>query len=287
MPSSRLRSKPTAKSRRPAAEPSSPSKKAIPPTTGGDSLKALAALALLLAAALPAAGATSGKVEKQTLVSRDKERVYYLYTPPAIAADKPAPLIVTFHGSGRDGKELVDEWKDLAEKEGIVVAGPNSTDSVHWTSPQDGPLLLRDLVDAIAAKVPIDRGRVYLFGHSAGAVFGLQMACLESEYFAAAAVHAGSVDPAYFSIFDFAARKIPILIFIGTRDAFFPLESVRATAQALKTRGFPTTLVEMPGHTHNYASQSKDINARTWQFLSGERLADPRFRVYADPKPSN
>ena len=195
---------------------------------------------------------------------------------------------MTFHGSGRDGKTIVDAWKDLAEKEGIVVAGPDSTDSVHWASPQDGPLLLRDIVDAVAAKHPIDRRRVYLFGHSAGAVFGLQMASLESEYFAAAAVHAGSVDPAYFSIFDFAARKIPILIFIGTRDAYFPIAGVRATADALKTRGFPVTLVEIPGHTHDYYSKAKDINAQTWEFLSRERLqAEPSFRVFADPKPAN
>lgn len=248
-------------------------------------MKRLLALAVLLAALPAFARAESGKVEKQTLVSRDKTRTYYLFVPTTISAEKPAPMIVTFHGSGRDGKTIVDAWKDLAEKEGIVLAGPDSTDSVHWASPQDGPLLLRDIVDAVAAKHPIDRRRIYLFGHSAGAVFGLQMASLESEFFAAAAVHAGSVDPAYFSIFDFAARKIPILIFIGTRDAYFPIAGVRATADALKTRGFPVTLVEIPGHTHDYYSKAKEVNAQTWEFLSRERLpAEPNFRVYADPK---
>ena len=166
-----------------------------------------------------------------------------------------------------------------------MLAGPDSTDSVHWGSPQDGPLLLHDLVEEIAAKYPIDRRRVYLFGHSAGAVFTLQMACLESEYFAAAAAHAGSVDPAYHSIFDVAARKIPIAIFIGTKDAFFPLTSVRATAEALKSRGFPVTLTEMPGHTHDYYSKSKEINAQVWDLFSRTRLeTDPKYQVYADPK---
>ena len=204
-------------------------------------VKLLVALAVLLAV-LPACG-EAATVEKQTLVSRDKERVYYLYVPSTVSAGKPAPLVLTFHGSGSYGRPIVEEWKDLAEKEGVVVAGPDSTDSVHWASPQDGPLLLRDVVDAVAAKTPIDRRRVYLFGHSAGACFVLQMASLESEYFAAAAVHAGSVDPAYFSIFDFATRKIPMLIFIGTRDAYFPLPAVRATAEAMKARAIPVTLI--------------------------------------------
>lgn len=238
---------------------------------------------LLLALATSASAAT--KIEKRTLVSRDKQRTYYLFVPTGISAEHPAPLIITFHGSGRDGKPLVAEWQGLAEKEGIVVAGPDSTDSVHWASPQDGPLLLRDLVDEIASKYPIDPRRVYLFGHSAGAVFTLQMACLESEYFAAAAAHAGSVDPAYHSLFDFAARKIPIAIFIGTKDAFFPLTSVRATAEALKSRGFPVTLTEIPGHTHDYYSKAGEINAQVWELFSHTRLeADPKYRVYADPK---
>jgi poly(3-hydroxybutyrate) depolymerase len=240
---------------------------------------------VVFALALAASASAATKIEKRTLVSRDRERTYYLYVPPGISAEHPAPLIITIHGSGSDGKPLVAEWQGLAEKEGIVLAGPDSSDSVHWASPQDGPLLLHDVVEQIAAKYPIDPRRVYLFGHSAGAVFTLQMACLESEYFAAAAAHAGSVDPAYHSLFDFATRKIPIAIFIGTKDAFFPLTSVRSTADALKARGFPVTLTEMPGHTHDYSSTSKEINAQVWELFSHTRLeADPKYRVYADPR---
>jgi poly(3-hydroxybutyrate) depolymerase len=242
-------------------------------------------LAALLLLTLPAAVLAAARIERRTLVSRDKERVYYLFVPPSASAERPAPLIVFLHGSRRDGRPLVEAWLDLAEKEGIALAGPDSADSVHWASPQDGPLLLKDVVDDVAAKHPIDPRRVYLFGHSAGAVFALQMACLESEYFAAAVAHAGAVDRGYFSVFDFAARKIPIAIFIGTKDAFFPLTSVRATAEALKSRGFPVTLTEIPGHTHDYYSKSKEINAQVWELFSRTRLeTEPKYRAYADPK---
>ncbi len=245
-----------------------------------------AALVLLALASGASAADKAGPIEKRTLVSREKERVYYLFFPPSASAEHPAPLIVFLHGSRRDGRPLVEAWLDLAAKEGIALAGPDSADSVHWASPQDGPLLLKDVVDDVAARHAIDPRRVYLFGHSAGAVFALQMACLESEYFAAAVAHAGAVDRAYFSVFDFAARKIPIAMFIGTKDAIFPLTAVQATAEALKSRGFPVTLTEMPGHTHDYYAKSGEINAEAWRFLSNERLAsDPRYRVYADPKP--
>jgi poly(3-hydroxybutyrate) depolymerase len=236
---------------------------------------------VLLASASTLHGA---EATKETVTSRNKPRVYYLYAPASAPPDRPAPLIVTIHGSTRNGKTLVDAWKDLADKEGIVLAGPDSTDAVHWASPQDGPLLLRDVVDAVAAKRAIDPRRVYLFGHSAGAVFSIQMACLESEYFAAAAVFAGAVDPKYFSIFDYAARKIPIAIWIGTRDEFFPIDGVRATAKALEARGFPVTLTEIPDQNHNYSAISKDLNVKIWAFFSEQKLlGDSKYRVYADP----
>ncbi|HTR03681.1 MAG TPA: PHB depolymerase family esterase [Thermoanaerobaculia bacterium] len=241
---------------------------------------AAAASLLLLGAPLRA----DDDVAKKTVRSRGRDRVYYLYAPPGLSAEHPAPLVVTLHGSSRDGRTLVDRWKDLARQEGIVLAGPDSTDAVHWASPQDGPLLLRDVVDAVSAAQPIDSRRVYLFGHSAGAVFALQMACLESEYFAAAAVHAGAVDPRYFSIFDYAARKLPIAIWIGTKDPIFPPADVRATAAALKSRGFPVTLTEIPDHNHDYAAVAKDLNSAIWAFLAAQKLpAEPHYRVYADP----
>ena len=245
--------------------------------------------ALLLVLGFPTiAGAeqpSNPAITRQSVVSRGKERVYYEFVPASVSADHPAALLVTLHGSGGSGRTLLESWTDLADREGVVLAAPDSTDAVHWASPQDGPLLLRDVVDAVSAKHPVDPRRIYLFGQSAGAVFALQMACLESEYFAAAAVHAGAVDPKYFSIFDYAARKIPIGIWIGTTDPFFPISEVRATAKALESRGIPVTLTEIPDHPHNFHLVAKDVGPKIWNFLSARSLpAEPHFRVYADPK---
>ena len=241
--------------------------------------------AAILAALLPGvARSAEPKIEKRTLTSREKSRAYYLYVPPGISADRPAPLILTLHGSGSDGRRLVEKWKDLAEKEGIVLAGPDAITPGRWASPEDGPLFLRDVVEDVRARFPIDGRRLYLFGHSAGAVFGLQMACLESEYFAAAVLHAGAIEESYYSIFDFASRKVPIAIVIGPRDKYFPMSVVRPTAEALKARGFPAVLHEIADHDHNYYARSKEINAWAWEFLSPVRLPEEaKYRVYADP----
>ena len=237
---------------------------------------------LLLAAA--AAMGEPGKVAKETISWKGEERVFFLYVPTGTAPERKLPLVLTFHGSGQNGEPYVSAWKDIAEKEKIVVVGPNSDDSVHWSSPQDGPLFLHDVVDRVAAKQPIDSRRVYLFGHSAGAVFALQMAALESEYFAAAVVYAGSLQAKYFNLFDYATRKIPYLFIIGTKDAFFPLADVQATRDALKSRSFPVEYVEISGQTHNYVRSAKEINGKAWEFLLKTPLpADPRYTAHSDP----
>ncbi|HLG15474.1 MAG TPA: alpha/beta hydrolase-fold protein [Blastocatellia bacterium] len=222
------------------------------------------------------------QITKESILSNGHKRTYYLFVPEKLDTSKPAPLIVTLHGSGRNGRILLDHWKGLAEKEGIILAGPDSTNSASWQTPHDGPDFLRDVVEAVKATYAINPRRVYLFGHSAGAVFGLYMSLFESEYFAATAVHAGALDtgrdPA---LIDYAKRKTPIAIFVGTNDAFFPLKDVRATRDLLNARGFSVELAEVPHHTHDYYSRASEINRSAWEFLKKQELAaDPQYTQY-------
>jgi poly(3-hydroxybutyrate) depolymerase len=241
-------------------------------------------LAAILILAATAATGEPGKVSKEKISFKERQRVYFLFVPTGTAPERKLPVVVTLHGSGQDAETYVSAWKDLAEKEKILVVGPASNDSIHWASPEDGPLLLHDIVEQVSEKRAIDGRRVYLFGHSAGAVFALQMAALEADYFAAAAAYAGSLEPKYFNIFDYATRKIPYLMVIGTRDRIFSLEEVRATRDGLKSRGFPVEYVEMSGQTHNYVGSAKEINGKAWEFFQKNPLpADPKYTVYWDP----
>lgn len=238
--------------------------------------------ALLLAwMLLPTAAPAADKITRETFGSGARTRTYYLYVPETVQPDKPAPLIVFLHGSGRNGAILLDKWKDTAKKEGIILAGPDSFDSRQWNMIDDGPDFVHDLVDVVTAQHPVDPRRVYLFGHSAGAIHGLMFALLESQYFAAAAVHAGALPAETYGYGDMAARKIPVAIWVGTNDAFFPLAAVRATRDALVQRGFAVQLTEIRGHTHDYYSRSSEINKAAWAFLKEQALtADPVFASY-------
>lgn len=221
------------------------------------------------------------KVVKGSIKSQDRDWTYYLFAPDGIEKAKPAPMIVMLHGSGRNGLSLVDKWKDLAKKERIILLGPDSSNSQSWRIPQDGPDFVYDLVEAIKTKHPVNPRRVYLFGHSGGATVALYLALLESEYFAATAVHAGAMRTDDGPFIERSKRKIPISIFVGTNDSFFPLADVRATRDLLNTRGFNAQLTEIKGHTHDYYARSDEINKNAWDFLKKHELSvDPKYERY-------
>jgi predicted esterase len=236
------------------------------------------ALPLLLVLSFASAFATV-KPQKQTLTSDGKERVYYTVVPENLTA--PAPLLLLLHGSGRDGMSQINEWKAVAEKQGLILAAPDSANSREWSMNTDGPEFLHEVVEAVRAKNSVDPRRIYLFGHSAGAVFALYMGVMESKYFAAVGVHAGALREDFYPYLDLAKRKIPITIWIGDKDQFFSMDSVKATQTELNKHGFNAQVVTMKGHDHDYYGVSKDLNPKIWDFLSANKLEDdPSWQIY-------
>jgi poly(3-hydroxybutyrate) depolymerase len=236
-------------------------------------------LLFLTTVSAPAAG--DDIITKELITSQGKTRAFYLYVPPTAGRGTPVPLIVMLHGSGRVGMSLVEKWKDLAKKENFIIAGPDSSDTRGWESPQDGPDFLRDLVEELKHKYPINPRRVYLFGHSAGASFSLEISLMESQYFAATAIHAGALPGSDRDLVEMAKRKIPISIQVGDSDQSFPLKAVRATRDLLNENGFAVELTEIPKHDHWYYDMAPKINLAAWQFLKKYELdQDPVYRKF-------
>ena len=235
-------------------------------------------LAVLL---IPLLAGAADKMTKETFISGGQTRTYYLLSPVSAKKTAPAPLLVLLHGSGRDGRSLLEKWEPLAKKEGIILVGPDASTSAGWRVPDDGPEFVHDLIEMLADQLDVDRRRVYVFGHSAGAGHALVMALLESEYLAAVAVHAGAMHESAFQLIERAPRKTPIGMWVGTNDALFPLKVVRATRDALKEGGFSPELTEISGHTHWYYDRAADINKKVWAFLRTHALpAEPKYQRY-------
>jgi poly(3-hydroxybutyrate) depolymerase len=234
-----------------------------------------------LASVSHAAVGSQADALEQTLDVGGMTRTYYLCVPDSLSA-APAPLIVLLHGSYGSGRRIIELWRDLAAAEGFMLVAPNARNDTAWNLRTDGPAFIRAVVNAANARHPIDIERMYLFGHSGGAVYALTLAMLESRYFAATAVHAGAWrERAEFSVIAHARRDIPLAIFVGDRDPFFHVRDVRRTQAQLIAAGHPVSVTIIDRHDHDYGAVAAEVNRSAWEFLSTQRLeSEPVFQSY-------
>ncbi len=229
-----------------------------------------ALLSLLLAVALPAQALAAAS--ERHLVYDGRDRTYEMFVPEL--AEGPRPLVVLLHGTGSDGAFMLAQWKDIAARKGLILLAPNDLRSNHgWDLRTDGPDYIHAVI--VAAGQAIDTRRMYLFGQSGGAVYALNLAMLESQFFAAVAFHAGGWrHPDEFKFMGLASRKVPVLISVGDQDEYFSQGAVRQTARALEDAGFPVELDMLEGRHHSYLDIPPDFHDHVWDFLSRNALDD-------------
>lgn len=195
------------------------------------------------------------------------ERKYLYYSPDR---ENSLPAVMLLHGAGDRPANMMDTWQHFAEKQKIVLLGPELPLDPKFEDA--APSVFRCVVEDAKQVVHIDAQRVYLFGNSMGGYLAFDGAMFQSQYFAAVAVHANRIAEEYVGIVSHAQRKTPIAIYIGDHDQFFSLESVRKTRDLLQKAGFPVHYVELDHHDHNYYARADEINADAWKFMKEHSL---------------
>lgn len=230
---------------------------------------ALFVLSLLAATAAQAKDKDSprDKVERFTLSFAGHVRTYFCLIPAAAAAD-PLPVVLLLHGSGANGQQMTAIWAGPASRNNFIIAAPDALNPQQWDSDNDGPAFLHAVVADVAAHHPIDPHRVYLFGHSGGAVYALGIALVDSEYFGAVAAHAGALTPGNATLFSYAHRKMPVALWVGNQDNRVSVDSVNATRDTFAAHGFSVRTTVIPSAGHAFEGNSADIVAgQAWEFF--------------------
>jgi poly(3-hydroxybutyrate) depolymerase len=238
---------------------------------------------MVIALSLASLAATAGVlIETRALTVAGKPRTYFVYQPAAEDAGTLRPLLLLLHGSQSSGRELLNEWIEIADHAGVILLAPNATTPVGWRTREDGPDYLHAVIDDFATRSTFDRRRLYLFGISGGAVHALTIGSLESGYFAAVAIWAGAWrDQRSYLALAHARRKIPIAVFIGDRDEFFPIDAVQETVAAFRKAGHPVQLTILPGQRHTYHHVAARLNPAVWEFLQASELpSEPYYQQY-------
>lgn len=170
---------------------------------GGESTPAAAASPAPTAApsvAVPATGVSHGTLEIGGL-----KRTYRLYVPKSMTNATAVPLLVALHGGLGWGDQFANtsRFEVLAATEGFVVVYPDGEDRT-WNAGGccgqaarknvDDVGFLAALIDELSRQLPIDSGRVFMTGHSNGAMMSFRFGCERPEMVKAIAPVAGSLE---------------------------------------------------------------------------------------------
>lgn len=167
-----------------------------------------------------------------------------VYAPQQVLRGVAVPLVVALHGAGGDENMFMDAYgagqiKKFAEERGFVAVSPST---VVISS---GAENLDRLVEDIARDYPIDRTRVFVLGHSLGAVAASRFAAARGDRIAGAACIAG------FTEFPDGSAPCPTLVIGAALDPIFSPERMKRGVEASLAAGHPVEwrLAENAGHT--------------------------------------
>ena len=148
---------------------------------------------------------TQGQARPVFMKHENKWRSYLLYVPSSYRPG--APLILDFHGqsSTRNSQYSLSCWRDLAEREGAVVAYPQALsfpptwdagDYCCYPRGHDDEGFALQIVQCLASVresgLVIDPQRIFAVGYSNGAALAGYLACNHSDVFAGTALAAQS-----------------------------------------------------------------------------------------------
>jgi pimeloyl-ACP methyl ester carboxylesterase len=228
-------------------------------------------------------------LQKQTGNLVPYRYLVHLPKPGAGGATAKIPLMLFLHGSGQRGHnleavkengppKLLRDEPAWPFKDSFIIVSPQCPVGQSWN-----PLLLRDLLDEVMAKYPVDPDRVYLTGLSMGGFGTWELAEWFPERFAAIVPICGGGDPA-----DVARLKeIPTWVFHGGRDPAVPIENSYQMVQAMRDLHARIRFTVYPGYSHNSWEPAYD-DPRLYEWMLAQRRGQPvqAPAVTADTRPA-
>jgi phospholipase/carboxylesterase len=126
---------------------------------------------------------------------------------------------------------------------------------------------LREMVEMVAGRYPVDRARVLLTGMSDGATYALLCVLLENGPYTHLAPACGALHPALVEDGRVArARGRPIYLVHGALDWMFPVSIARMARDLLQQAGARLVYREIADLSHTYP---RDENAAILDWLAG------------------
>ena len=212
----------------------------------------------------PFRGRTGDMERHYVLAVANEVMPYRVYVPTTYTGAAPTPLVIALHGLGGNEDSLFDAYGKrpvaLAEQHGFLMAAPlgyrpdgfygagvgGSSDAAVRRRAALSEQDVLEVVRQMKAHYRVDERRVYLIGHSMGAIGTWHLASKYPHIWAALGPFSGTGSPALAE----GMKTIPQIVVHGDADPTVSVEGSRAMVAALKKVGAEVTYIEVPGGNH-------------------------------------
>lgn len=208
----------------------------------------------------------TGDFERHHLLAGANEVMpYRVYVPKNYSASTATPLVIALHGLGANEDSFFDSYNrvppQLAEKHGFLMAAPLGfrVDGFYGTrimasgdvaAQRRGDYSEKDVLEVLRlmkANYNVDESRIYLIGHSMGAIGTWALAAKYPQIWAATAAFAGTGSPALAE----PMKSIPHFVVHGDNDPTVNVSGSRNMTAAMKKAGAEVTYIEVAGGGHS------------------------------------
>ena len=134
-----------------------------------------------------------------------RETHWLEYVPSCYTGQTPVPLVLSMHAGGQSsyGQFYDTAWNTLAETENFLVAYPDALRNGAWGVNESGSIdksahdmqAILALIEDLAARYNIDRGRIYMQGMSMGDLMSMQCGRAFGNILAGIGCCSGPTDP--------------------------------------------------------------------------------------------
>lgn len=210
----------------------------------------------------PFVGRTGGFERHYVLEGAGEIMPYRVFVPTTYQASTRAPLVIALHGLGGNEDGFMDGYSgripELAEKYGYIAVAPLGyrTDGFYGfsygndaASRRKQELSEQDVMQVlmrVRRDYKIDETRIYLMGHSMGAIGTWFLGAKYPDIWTALGTVAGTGNPQSIA----RMKHIPQFVVHGDADPTVPVGGSRAMVAEMKKLGVDHVYVEVPGGNH-------------------------------------
>ena len=207
----------------------------------------------------------TGDFERHHLLPGANEVMpYRVFVPKAYSSSKPSALVIALHGLGGTEDSFFDQYQrlpvQLAEKHGFLMAAPlgyrvdgfygSRSTGADAAARRRGEYSEKDVLEVLRlmkANYNVDESRIYLMGHSMGAIGTWALGAKYPQTWAALVAFAGTGSPALAE----QMKSIPQFVVHGDNDPTVNVSGSRNMTAALKQAGANVTYIEVPAGGHS------------------------------------